>query len=257
MSEHPGLSPQQRQRLHQLVERGVLTAVETWARRMTAPTWWRATEGGPSPYQGGTVCFVHTGARVIGVTAEHVHRKAVDRSTNEWCQVGAHTFDPVTRCIDADPELDLCTYDFTEVSTNAANADVHHAPVWPPRAVDGDPALACGWPWELSSEEGHQATHRFLHFLCRIQQHSPTQLGIATFTSTSVPWGSSPLPKGTRLGGMSGGPVYRIVESPLSQLHLVGIVYEYQPNFELMLARPLSLINSDGTIDRSSRKADA
>jgi hypothetical protein len=249
MFEHSKLSPQQRQRLQQLVERGVLPALEAWARSMTAPIWWKG-QAGLAPYQGGTVCFVHTGIRVLGVTAEHVHRKAVEHSAQEWCQVGAHTFDPVKRCIDADPTLDICTYDFTEVSTNAAGADIHYAQKWPPSVADGDPALACGWPWELSETSGAHATHSFLHFLCRIQQSSPSQLGIATFTSTSVPWGSIPLPQGTNLGGMSGGPVFRIVEAPLSQLHLVGIIHQYQPNLELILARPLSLINADGTIIR-------
>jgi hypothetical protein len=50
---------------------------------------------------------------------------------------------------------------------------------------------------------------------------------------------------------MSGGPVYAIRESPFTQLILVGIVYEYQPSFELALARPLTLVRVDGTIGKA------
>lgn len=218
---------------------------------MTAPYWWEDPARGEPYHQGGTICFVHTGKRLLGVTAEHIHRKAVERSQDDWCQIGGHTFDPAARLIDADRDLDIATYDISDIIANAANADVQYALGWPPVIADNDLAIVGGWPWRLSTSRGQNVTHSFLHFLCRVQNPAGNQLGAALFTSTSVPWGSRPLPPGLNIGGMSGGPVYRVIENPLTQLALAGIVYEYQPAYELALARPLTLVRADGTIVRS------
>jgi hypothetical protein len=152
--------------------------------------------------------------------------------------------------IDSDRDLDLATYDISEVITNAAGVDVHYAATWPPEILDNDVAIVGGWPWHLSTAIGQSVTHKFLHFLCRVQRSTGSQLGAALYTSTSVPWGSSPMPKALNIGGMSGGPVYRILENPLTQLSLAGIVFEYQPGYELALARSLAVVRPDGTFVR-------
>jgi hypothetical protein len=51
-----------------------------------------------------------------------------------------------------------------------------------------------------------------------------------------------------RLGGMSGGPVFRLVEEGLTRLEFVGIVYEHGETFELVFARSASDIRADGTL---------
>ena len=160
------------------------------------------------------------------------------------------TFEPESRLIQADHELDLATYDFSEVTANAVGVDVHFAPAWPPIVLDGDVGIVGGWPWSLSSAEIGTVAHQFLHFAVRLQVHSADGIGAAVFTSTSIPWGENALPLGTNLGGMSGGPVFRLVAEPIMHLRLVGIVYEYHTEFELILARPLTLVASDGSIGR-------
>jgi hypothetical protein len=47
------------------------------------------------------------------------------------------------------------------------------------------------------------------------------------------------------LGGMSGGPVFR-----LGCLHweLVGFIYEFSPQYDIMFLRPAHLIQADGSI---------
>ena len=50
-----------------------------------------------------------------------------------------------------------------------------------------------------------------------------------------------------RLGGMSGGPVFRLVEGGLTRLEFVGIVYEHGETFELVFARS-AVIRADGTL---------
>jgi hypothetical protein len=51
-----------------------------------------------------------------------------------------------------------------------------------------------------------------------------------------------------RLGGMSGGPVFRLVEEGLTRLEFVGTVYEHGPTFELVFARSAAVIRADGTL---------
>jgi hypothetical protein len=73
---------------------------------------------------------------------------------------------------------------------------------------------------------------------------------LLTETSTSIGWGSEALPPGTDLGGMSGGAIYRLSETKLTELTLVGLIYEYSEESEYVLARPLSLVAEDGSIIR-------
>jgi hypothetical protein len=250
------LTPERALYLKSLVASGYLPTLEKWAKKATAPIWWVDPSGGaPSGMCGGTVCFVNTGRRLIGITAEHVHREIVERraaNPEVWCQVGAHTFDPESRIIDADRQLDIATYDFTAITANAAGVDVHHARTWPPLAVDGALGIVGGWPWMLSTNQPNSVTHKFLHIICQLQVNQPDQIGAATFTSASIPWGPEALPPGTNLGGMSGGPIYQLVPEPIEHLQLVGTVFEYHTAFELILARPLRCVQANGTVERGA-----
>lgn len=235
--------------LQDLRKRGYLDALESLAKYLTAPIHW--TNPTTGELQGGTVCFVHTGVRILGISAAHIHDTILDlrkQTPGLHCQVGGHTFDPQARLVSIDRAPDLVTYDFTEVSTNAVGANINSPPIWPPRADDGDTVLVCGWPWHLSTPGQATNDFKFLHFIAKLQKNSDTQFGIATFTAESVAWGDHSLPRGTNLGGMSGGPVFRLIETPFTRLELVGIVYEYQPTYELVLASSVALVAADGTI---------
>jgi hypothetical protein len=252
--DEDGLTPEQLSHVRSLAESGYLPALEKWAKRLSAPFWWDVPEETAGRQrQGGTICFVHTGKRLIGVTAGHIHQEIVDRlatGKSRWCQIGAHTFDPVARLIDLSDAhaLDIATYDLSEIQVNAADADIHHAPAWPPEVGPDDIQVVGGWPWSLSEDGVGSHTHQFLHFIARLSSHSDRNLGIVTYTSKSVPWGRNALPPGTNLGGMSGGPVYRLSEKEIVNLTLTGIIYEYDPGFEVAFARPLSVVNEDGSI---------
>lgn len=237
--------------IQSLATSGYLPALQDLAKNLTAPYWWRNAELGI--LQGGTVCFVDTGTRVLGISAAHIHDEVATRRSQDasfHCQVGGHTFEPVARLVDIDRDLDVVTYAFSEVSVNAARANINTPTAWPPPVTDGDTVLACGWPWELDTPGDTSHDFEFLHFIARVEKNTPDQLGIATFTSTSVPWGDRALPKGTNLGGMSGGPIFRLIEYPFSRLELVGIIHDYQPSYELIRARPLSVVRADGSISQ-------
>jgi hypothetical protein len=240
--------------LKQMANSGYLPTIEKWARELTAPFYWDEPEEREARRRkGGTMCFVHTGSQLIGVTAGHIHATIAERlrdGRSRWCQIGGHTFQPRERLIDFDLKMDLATYELSEIQVNAARANIHYARTWPPGVSEADAYIVGGWPWELSERGVRRSTHYFLHFIARLSSASPSNLGIVTATSKSIPWGRNSLPPGTNLGGMSGGPVYGVSEQGLSMLSLVGIVYEYQPGFEIAFARPLSLVNADGSLRR-------
>lgn len=239
--------------MRRLVAAGYLQTVERLAKRLSAPFWWQ-DPGLPvgRQLQGGTICFVHTGARLIGVTAAHVHLaflNARDAYPNLGCQIGGYAFEPESRCIALDQRLDVATYGLSELQVNAALADIHYAPKWPPDVNLDDAYVIGGWPWSLVIRQGEaQNSHAFIHFIGKLSSASPNQLGAVTYTSRSIPWGNETLPADTNLGGMSGGPVYRMSESSLATLTLVGTIYEYHKDFEIVLARPLSVLDEQGNI---------
>lgn len=243
------LTPRQLANMHHLRRTGYLPTVEQLAKRLSAPFWW--TNPITGRIEGGSICFVHTGSTLLGVTAAHVHDCYFSRRADRadlHCQIGSHTFDPMARLIDIDRSLDVATYQLSEIQVNAARADIHYAPTWPPEIDRTDVHLVCGWISALAKDRGSSVTHSFLHFIAGLSSASEASLGIVTYTSTSTAWGGSRLPAGTNMGGMSGGPLYRMSETGLSSLTLVGVVYEYQPSFEIVVGRPLSTVKADGSI---------
>ena len=249
-------TPEQLAHLRKLVKTGYLPTIEKVAKRLTAPFWWRDTEQPPgNQIIGGTICFVHTGDRLLGITAAHVHTEYLRRRKENHDisgQIGGHSFDPEARIVDISESVDLVTYEISEIQVNAARADVHHAPMWPPVVDNQDAYILGGWLWSLCGEGNSTVTHSFFNIIACLSRISDQNLSVLTYTSKSIPWGRNALPPGTKLGGMSGGPLYRINESGLSFITLVGIIYEYQPSYEIILARPLSLIDPKGYISKGA-----
>ena len=105
-----------------------------------------------------------------------------------------------------------------------------------------------GWVSDLTQENSDSSTNSFLHVFARCDNYTEQKIGVAIYPSTSVAWGDSALAAGTELGGLSGGPVFVVREEPLTEVYQVGVVFEYQPTYEIILARPLSLVGSEGEI---------
>ena len=246
--------------LGDLVKSGFIPTVEEIAKRLTAPFYWYAPErrGGSRTIGGGTVCFVDTGVRLLGLTAAHVHQAcmtALERDPDLGCQIGGHSFQPSKRLIDIDDDLDLATYELSKIQVNAAGADIHAPPTWPPRLTDDDELVVIGgWPWRSVVEQIGSSTHDFVFFIGRSSGASERSLSMATFRSTSIPYGTRSLSPDLNMGGMSGGPMYVLKQDLIARLELVGILFEYNPSplMELMLARPLSRIAADGKLIRDA-----
>ena len=240
--------------IRQLYRSGFLSTVESNAKHLTAPFYWYAPDGplGSRTLGGGTMCFIHTGHRLLGVTAAHVHRACVNRLEQEpetACQIGEHSFQPTERLIDLDDDLDLATYSLSEIQATAAGANIHAPPAWPPQPT-ADLYMIGGWLWTSTIEHAEHSTHHFLLLIGQLNSRSDRILGMEIHRSTSLPYASASLPPDLNIGGISGGPMYMLTLEPLVRLEMVGIIYEYHESYEFILARPLSRIAADGSLNR-------
>ena len=247
--------------LRELVESGFIPTLEEMVKQLTAPFFWYDPEevSGSRTIGGGTVCFVDTGVRLLGLTAAHVHQaciEALERDPELGCQIGGHSFQPSEHLIDIDWNLDLATYRISEIQASAAGSHFHSPPVWPPEAPsDNDLVLVGGWPWRSVIERTDSSRHDFVHCIGRSAGASQRYLSMAMHRSTSIPYGGRSLSPDLNLGGMSGGAmcVLRHLLGPemIARTELVGVISQLGPEpIDLMLARPLTRIAADGQLIR-------
>jgi hypothetical protein len=236
---------------------GELGALREIVRSMAAPLYWYDPDTPGSPILGnGTACFVSTGTRELMVTCDHVYSGWVShRNENSRlvCQIGGAVVEPERHLIDRDQGLDLATFEIGQATRAMVGANLHAVRMWPPRVAERDLVMAGGFPGTGRSQSAATPVNK-AHFLfptyARIvdrvhEDNIGMQLEIAEAFS---PQGLIPTPN-PDLGGASGGPVVRLnPESDLLPVELVGFIYEYHAGFELLYARPASLIDEAGRI---------
>lgn len=222
---------------------------------LCAPFWWHGEreDGFYRILGNGTICFVNTGERLIGVTADHVfsgYLKDKARCQAFACQFGGSTIDPETYLIDRSEDLDLATFNVPSVLVSAAKASVHYPSQWPTEAVrEREVVLLGGYPGILRKPKDTNADFPFQSFATAVVAASPTNITLH-LDLPNVHW---PLHEGEQinpeLGGQSGGPVFRVIEgAPIDRLELVGFIYEFSVSLNVMLARHASAVDADGRI---------
>ena len=109
------------------LRKALYTQLSKLAERMCAPFWWSMkTDDEPATIlNNGTVCYINTGTREIGVTADHVYQKYVEHIEEHGteaveCQFGGSTVSPEKRLIDRSDVWDLATFEIPEVLVTAA-----------------------------------------------------------------------------------------------------------------------------------------
>jgi hypothetical protein len=236
---------------------GYLPTMRMLAQRLCAPFWWHGQddEGSYRIFQNGTICFVHTGCKLIGVTADHVYQgylKDKEKYGVFDCQFGASTVVPEKYLIDRNKELDLATFDISAVLVASSGSSIHYSLKWPPDPVrEKEVVLFGGFPGILRKPKMVTADFAFQTFVTAVTEVSQDKISLQ-FDKSNIHW---PLHEhgqlNSALGGQSGGPVFRVVEgAPIDRLELIGFIYEYSEEYNIMLARHASIINGDGKIIR-------
>jgi hypothetical protein len=235
---------------------GYLPALRSIVNSACVPFWWHGVnaQGKYHIHHNGTICFLQTGKRLIGVTAHHVfehYRTAKAQYSDIRCQFGGVTIEPETRLIGESTVLDLATFDVSEVIVTAAGGFPYAAVTWPSsEASVNDALLYDGYPGVLRKE--HEATADL-----PFQWFAGTPISVTTENlKLHIDWENFHQPlKGQHIdnvdmGGFSGGPVFRLVPGPpVERLELVAFIYEWQPSLSLLLARPSHYIADNGQLE--------
>lgn len=228
--------------------RGYVCQVQELGKNNCAALFWRDDDGS---LRNGTMTFISTEKEILGITAGHVSDeclKAYEANPNRQCQVGGAAFDPVSRLIDRDKNLDLATFRLSEQFVASALATWASTVSWPPRAINaGEIVLYGGFAASGRLEEEASVDFYFANFIGTLSSSSSERYGLVLNIAESESTGANRIPEHADLGGWSGGPVYRIEENPITYLEVAGIIYEYSSEYEIALAHPLTRIARDGT----------
>lgn len=207
----------------------------------------------------GTVTFVKTPQRLLGVTAAHVIRGYETAVANGAVrlQLGDAVIDDLTqRLIQVSDTLDLATFALDQSIMNRIGRAAAPISLWPPiRPREGYGIMLGGYPGQ----------ERNLFKPMNVMFGFFTALGVArTVSADQITWlverefevhceNIPSMPIHYDLGGVSGGPMITAVENPTNFLtfRLGGIISEAHPEFEYVIAKCGDLIQLDGRIAQS------
>lgn len=252
------LSAEQKRRTDIAEACGYLPTYRSIVQDMCACFWWNGKDefGNYRILQNATVCFVDTGSTLIAVTAAHVleaYIAAKRRDPDIVCQLGSITYDPENCVVDVNLDLDLATFRVSSVVVAGSGSSPSKPTSWPPAPVlTGDILLCGGHPGAIRREDGPTANLPFQWFLATAASSNKNVVLALELNDCHVPLTGDPLANHS-LGGMSGGPVFKYVPpSPIERIELVGFIYEFQPTYGLMFARPANYIDKHGQISESA-----
>ncbi len=206
----------------------------------------------------GCIFFLDLGRGPFAVTANHVYEAYLERRRAEvdlWCQIGNRCFVPEDRLIDHNPDLDLATFRMEEREISADGKIVHRVDPtgWPPKPPDLDKGVFFA---------GYPQVHRKTHGAHQVEWG--THVGVLTATSVRERdvicqfhreemvdmFGTGVPPQGQWLGGLSGTPLWTLVQTAIFSWRLAGILYQFGGDFEIIYARRPDSILPDGHLLR-------
>jgi hypothetical protein len=256
------MNEQQKTYVRKLQESGYLSQLRQFAMARCAPFFWSMQEPGKPPalLHNGTICYVRTGQRDIGITANHVYQGLPYSYLTEFvtmpsveAQFGGSTIYPETRFIDATNPLDVATFSVPEVFVHAGYKSLHSPSGWPPMPLTkGEWVIYGGYPGTLREPGTGQIVWPFQSFIWRANDVTEQNIVLRPDFPNLVWPGHEEERINENLGGISGGPVFRVIEKLADEkrvyLELVGIIYQYQPAYDLLLARHIRHVLADGSL---------
>ncbi len=195
---------------------------------MCAPFWWSVAKPEDTAARilhNGTICYVDTGSRRIGITASHVYKEYLADKENHGaeaieCQFGNSTIYPEKHVIADSERWDIATFDLPDVFVGGAIRNpnsYHHAVLWPPqRAQKSDAVIFGGFPGVLREEKGSTADLPFQWVAGRVSEVTDDAITLEP-DFEKMRWQGPET--NDNPGGWSGGPVFRSVEDePIARL---------------------------------------
>ncbi|MFL6214220.1 MAG: hypothetical protein ACJ74J_10065 [Blastocatellia bacterium] len=205
--------------------------------------------------QSGTMTLLKFEDLFIGVTCQHVlagYREMHKTRPDIIFQIGHAEFDPLKQLIDEDQQNDLATFNltpFVQTVERMTESNFIEPLSWPPSEISEDDVIClAGFPgiWREQLNLGYLRFYSFSSGASEIhaasENHIVTRIE-AEKCRVSINEGKV---LGS-LGGLSGGPVFCWRKSELLRAELVGFIYEYQENLDLMYIRAAKVLAQDGT----------
>jgi hypothetical protein len=240
----------------------VLKSVAKYA----APVFWesrRKKEG--SPIANGTLFLANFRAGCFAVTANHVYQGYLEdkaESPEMTCWIApeafetrgkdAIPFDLEERLIDRLEDPDIATFKVTDGEADAIGTSI--TSLWPPILPEiGQPVVFAGYPGNERLKVGpRELSFAPLPALMIATSVSDRQISCQFEREYLVqaPGFQEPRPH-YETGGMSGGPLFTVVErGGISRWHLGAVIKEGNASLDIVTAAPADCILKDGRLRR-------
>lgn len=159
--------------------RALLAAYEASAKACCAPVFWR---GEDRQLRNGTMTFLRTSSRVLGITNGHVADGIVNckDEPGKSCQIGGAELDPA-RLIARHPTKDLATFSLSDVFLAPVGENHHAATVtgWPPEPLsEGEVVLYGGYPGIFREERQGEYDFGFAWVASKVETASDQHAGM-------------------------------------------------------------------------------
>jgi hypothetical protein len=218
-----------------------------------APLHWQ--KAGSSWPSSGSAFFVDTGTAMFGITAKHVYdafEEEANLDPSLVCWFYNYPFvDLRARLISKGRECDVATFEI--LPSEITRLDRRAAP-WPPSIPPkGKSVVFAGFPG-IGKRVSESGTLTFGMFKSMTNVDSLSERDISLVRPpddqvTDVDGKGLP-PHDIDLGGMSGGPVFTVLDGAgIVSWALAGVIYEYGVAFEIIKSVRADIIGKDGFIN--------
>jgi hypothetical protein len=201
----------------------------------------------------GSMFFLDTGKRLLAVTARHVYHGYVEAALNApvHCYIDNLRFDPIQRLISEGNKTDIATFRITRDELAAIGKITIP---WPPvKPQVGKSVIFSGVP-AFARSNPHPGQVGFSCYIgtfkvdnvsdCSLSLIRPPQGEMVDIAGKGFP------PDSLDIGGMSGGPIASMEQTPggIFAWSIVGLIYEGHQSFDIIKGVRTDLIDEDGTV---------
>jgi len=105
-----------------------------------------------------------------------------------------------------------------------------------------------GYPASYRRDRIGNIDFDYAWFAGKLEISTDENVGLLLRIEDSISMGPKRIPSDVKLGGWSGGFVFKLFEDPVVFLEPKGVIYQYSAGFDLALAHPISRVTKDGLI---------